>query len=110
DLTTWKYDVYVPPGYDGTKPFGVVVYTSSNSTGAVLSTAATDRNLIWIAPRNVGNSQSDYTLRFGASLLAMYRAKELFNIDPRRIYSSGLSGGARIASALAFYHSEIITG
>src|SRR5205823_579045 len=30
--------------------------------------------------------------------------------DPRRVYTSGKSGGARIASALAFIHSEIIKG
>ncbi|MEO7934381.1 MAG: autotransporter-associated beta strand repeat-containing protein [Chthoniobacterales bacterium] len=111
DLATWTYDVYVPPGYDGTKPYGVVVYITSDPTpGVVLQTASNDKNLIWIAPRNVGNNQGDYTLRFGASLLAIYRAKELFNIDPRRVYTSGKSGGARVASALAFYHCELIKG
>ena len=111
DPATWTYDVYVPPNYDGTKPYGVVVYITSDPTpGVVLQTASNDKNLIWIAPRNVGNNQGDYTLRFGASLLALYRAKELFNIDSRRVYTSGKSGGARIASALAFYHSEVIKG
>src|SRR5581483_5777449 len=111
DPGTWTYDVYVPPTYDGTKPYGVVVFITSDSTpGVVLQTASSDKNLIWISPRNVGNNQGDYTLRFGASLLALYRAKEMFNIDSRRVYTSGKSGGARIASALAFYHSEIIKG
>jgi hypothetical protein len=87
-----------------------MVYTTSDSTsGVVLQTAATDKNLIWIAPRYVGNSQ-DPTYRFGVTLLGLYRAKELFNIDPRRVYTSGKSGGARVASALAFYHPEIIKG
>ena len=110
NLSTWRYDVYVPPHYDGTKPFGVVVYTSSDNIGVVLSGAATDRDVIWIAPRNVGNNAADQTNRFGASLLAFHRAKELFNIDPRRVYISGKSGGARVASTLAFLHSEIIRG
>ncbi len=34
----------------------------------------------------------------------------MFNIDPRRVYNSGKSGGARTASALAFYHSEVFRG
>ncbi len=111
DLSTWAYDVYVPPGYDGTKPYGVVVYITSDPwPGIVRQTASQDKNVIWIAPRGVGNNQGDYTLRFGASLLAIYRAMELFNIDPRRVYTSGKSGGARVASALAFYHSELIHG
>jgi autotransporter-associated beta strand protein len=108
---SWTYDVYVPPDYDGTKPYGVVVYITSDPTpGVVRQTASNDKNLIGIAPRNVGNNQDDYTLRFGASLLALYRAKEMFNIDTRRVYTSGKSGGARVASALAFLHPEIIKG
>jgi autotransporter-associated beta strand protein len=110
DLNSWPYDVYVPPGYDGTKPFGVMVYiTSDATTGIVLQTASKDKNIIWISPRNVGNGANS-TNRHGAALLAVYRAMELFNIDPRRVYLSGKSGGARTASSLAFYHSEIFHG
>jgi hypothetical protein len=110
DLNTWPMDVYVPPGYDGTKPFGVMVYiTSDATTGIVLQTASKDKNIIWISPRNVGNGANS-TNRHGAALLAAYRAKELFNIDPRRVYLSGKSGGARTASSLAFYHSEVFHG
>jgi fibronectin type 3 domain-containing protein len=110
NLNTWPMDVYVPPGYDGTKPYGVMVYiTSDATTGVVLQTASNDKNIIWIAPRNVGNGANS-TDRYGAGLLAIYRAKELFNIDSRRVYLSGKSGGARTASGLAFYHSEVIRG
>jgi len=110
DLNTWPYDVYVPPSYDGTKPYGVMVYiTSDASTGVVLQTASDNKNIIWISPRNVGNGANS-TNRYGAALLALYRAKELFNIDSRRVYTSGKSGGARTASGLAFYHSEVIHG
>ncbi|HEY8902443.1 MAG TPA: hypothetical protein VIM48_01970, partial [Chthoniobacterales bacterium] len=111
DLTKWVYDVYVPPSYDGTKPYGVMVYITSDSgvAGVVLQTASNDKNIIWISPHNVGNNANSPD-RYGAALLAMYRAKELFNIDSRRIYVSGKSGGARTASSLAFYHSEIVTG
>ncbi len=110
DLNSWRYDVFVPENYDGTKPYGVMVYITSDSvTGVVLQSAPRNKNLIWIAPRYVGNNANS-TNRYGAGLLAIYRAKELFNIDPRRIYTSGKSGGARTASALAFYHSEIVRG
>jgi fibronectin type 3 domain-containing protein len=111
DLANWPMDVYVPPSYDGTKPYGVMVYITSdqNTGGVVLQTASADKNIIWIAPRNIGNNV-DSTQRFGAALLALYRAKELFNINPRRVYTSGKSGGARAISALSFYHPEIIKG
>ncbi|HEY8960967.1 MAG TPA: discoidin domain-containing protein, partial [Luteolibacter sp.] len=111
DLNGWPFDVYVPPSYDGTKPYGVMVYiTSDNNTGGVvLQTVSKDKNLIWIAPRNVGNAANSPD-RYGAGLMAIHRAKELFNIDSRRVYSSGKSGGARTASSLAFYHSEVFRG
>ena len=110
NLATWPYDVYVPPGYDGTKPYGVVVYITSDPWPAVvLQTPSNNKNVIWIAPRNAGNNANSKD-RYGAALLALYRAKELFNIDPRRVYTSGKSGGARTASGLAFYHSEVIHG
>jgi len=110
NLSGWGMDVYVPPSYDGTKPYGVMVYiTSDPSTGVVLQAASNDKNLIWIAPRNVGNGANSPD-RYGAALLSIYRAKELFNIDSRRVYLSGKSGGARTVSGLAFYHSEVIHG
>ena len=41
DLNSWRYDVYVPPSYDGTKPYGVVVYITSDPwPGVVLQTAS----------------------------------------------------------------------
>ncbi len=111
NLNGWPYDVYVPPSYDGTKPYGVMVYITSdqNTGGTVLQTVSDKKNLIWIAPRNVGNNAYSPD-RYAAGLMAIHRAKELFNIDPRRIYNSGKSGGARTASALAFYHSEVFRG
>ena len=111
NLSGWPFDVFVPPSYDGTKPYGVMVYITSdqNTGGAVLQTVSNERNLIWIAPRNVGNNANSPD-RYGAGLMAIHRAKELFNIDPRRVYCSGKSGGARTASALAFYHSEVFRG
>jgi len=111
NLNGWPFDVYVPPSYDGTKPYGVMVYITSdqNTGGAVLQGVSNEKNLIWIAPRNVGNNANSPD-RYGAGLMAIHRAKELFNIDPRRVYCSGKSGGARTASALAFYHSEVFRG
>jgi fibronectin type 3 domain-containing protein len=110
NLNTWAYDVYVPPSYDGTKPYGLMVYiTSDATTGIVLQAVSNTKNVIWISPRYVGNGANSPD-RYGAGLMAIYRAKELFNIDSRRVYVSGKSGGARTASGLAFYHSEVIHG
>src|SRR5688572_8787463 len=80
NLAGWPFDVYVPSSYDGTKPYGVMVYiTSDNNTGGVvLQSVSNDRNLIWIAPRNVGNGAYSPD-RYGAGVMSIHRAKEMFN-------------------------------
>lgn len=108
-----KYMVYVPPNYDGTVPYGLVIYGDSHLPGGFdLPTTCAAKNLIWICPYNIGNGTSngsDYVL--GAPLLAAYRAMELYNIDPRRVYASGLSGAARnIGGELGFLFPDLFHG
>src|SRR5690606_11964389 len=75
NLPGWPFDVFVPHSYDGTKPYGVMVYITSdqNTGGAVLQTVSTERNLIWIAPRNVGNNANSPD-RYGAGLMSIHGA------------------------------------
>jgi hypothetical protein len=42
NLAGWPFDVFVPPSYDGTKPYGVMVYITSdqNTGGVVLQTVS----------------------------------------------------------------------
>lgn len=109
DLNTQLYDIYIPPSYDGSKPYGIMVYLSPGATGTIMQSAADTRNLIWIAPRGGGNTVAS-PQRTGPAVMAIYRAKELFNIDSRRVYTTGLSGGGRMASELALASPALIRG
>ena len=111
-LPTNTYDIYVPTTYDGSEPYGLITYIDSDNDGGFQASwipVLEERKLIWIAADNAGNTvNTDYRISAGWS--AVYRMKELFNIDDSRIYASGQSGGARMAQTLAYIYPEWITG
>ncbi|MFK7931068.1 MAG: hypothetical protein AB8H79_22975, partial [Myxococcota bacterium] len=112
DLDTWEYDIYVPPAYDGSEPYGLVSFINSGGGGAprgAWQEVLNERKLIWIGPRNAGNSVN-VDVRFGAGLLGAARALEQFHIDRSRVYASGNSGGARSASVLAWMAPDVFVG
>lgn len=43
-------------------------------------------------------------------MLGIAKMMELCKIAPRRVYVTGLSGGARVACATAFAHPNLISG
>lgn len=113
DLDVETYDVHVPDGYDGSRPYGLVVFVNSGNNGGAphgsyLQQFA-DHELIQISPDNAGNPIR-IDQRMARALLGGVRAMELFNIDPARVYTMGNSGGARTANMLAYQYPELFTG
>lgn len=98
DAATAKTVVYVPPGYDGTKPFGVYLHVSpgdqgqnSNGYGPVM-----DRlNLIYISPKGTSNNQP-MLRRIKLAVDALSSVQARYRIDPKRISVGGFSGGGHI--------------
>jgi poly(3-hydroxybutyrate) depolymerase len=120
DLSSWDYDLakesfslYVPSDYDRNgDPYGMVVWVSPFSDGSIpegLKRAFDERRLIWIGPNNVGNDRHIYQ-RSGLSLDAVENMKGTYNVDPDRIYVSGLSGGGKMAAMMAVDYPEIFAG
>ncbi len=111
-LPNTTFDIYVPATYDGSEPYGLITYISSTNDGGIKPEwipVLESHKLIWVAGDNIGNSQQ-IDVRMGTGWAAVYRMKELFNIDTNRIYSSGQSGGARMAQTLAYIYPEWISG
>ena len=108
-LTSYTYDMYVPASYDGSEPYGLVSWINSGNKGAVKFEAwkqvLDEKKLIWVGGDNIGNDIGTYT-RMSVAWAGMLRAKEIFNIDESRIYSSGNSGGSRMATSLAYVYPE----
>ena len=65
--------------------------------------------LIFIGAHKSGNPRSVFD-RMRLAIDANYNARQIANIDPARVYVSGLSGGARVAMGLALGSPQIIAG
>lgn len=111
-LTNYTYDIYIPPGYDGSKPYGLVTFVNSGNNGGLIpqwQAVLDEKNLIYIAGDNIGNSVA-VSIRSGVGMAAVYRLLEVLNIDKDRIYASGNSGGARTAMSMALVYPEWFLG
>ncbi len=111
-LADYTFDIYVPDAYDGTEAYGLVVFINSGDNGGFKNQwlpVLDDKKLIWVAGDQIGNTIF-INIRMGVGMASALRMQELFNIDPARIYTSGNSGGARMAHNLAFIYPETFNG
>lgn len=112
DLSKESFRVHVPANYDGSRPFGVLVFLNAGDEMSLPSEWAPvmeEKRLIFVAPQGIGNNQ-DIARRTGLSLIAVLKTMETYRIDPKRVYISGMSGGARVSTRLTFCHPELIRG
>lgn len=113
DLATESFSFYVPPDYDPQgEPYGVLVWVSPFDNGTIppeFRSVLAERHLIWIAPHNAGNGRHLFP-RTGLALDAAQNAERFYNIDPDRVFVSGLSGGGRVAAMLAVAWPDAFAG
>ncbi len=107
-----QYFIYVPPKYNGTQPYGLIVFTYADPTAqlpfswqAILDA----RGYIFVAAQNAGNDQPRGR-RLALAVTGALDIMKAYRIDPNRVYAAGFSGGARMAGLLAFYQSDIFRG
>jgi hypothetical protein len=111
DLDVESFDLYVPPDYDGSEAYGLLVHIDAGNNGSVRGSwtdVLDEEKLIWVGGDGIGNSVN-VDLRMGKATMGAYRALELFNIDLSRVYATGNSGGARSAHVASFLHPSLYT-
>jgi predicted esterase len=106
-----EFEVYVPSSYDGTIPYGLMVYiNNSPGGGAWAYKDLMDRHrMIWIGATNVPNERN-VVPRWGLAIDAVWNVTKRMRIDEERIYVTGLSGGGRCASMVAPTFPEVFRG
>lgn len=113
DLATERFSLYVPVAYDPEgEPYGVLVWVSAFDDGSMptaLQAVLDERRLIWIGPHNAGNPRHLFP-RAGLALDAALNVERAYNVDPDRIFVSGLSGGGRMAAMHAVAYPEVFDG
>ena len=113
DLSKETYEVFVPPDYDGSVPYGLVVFVSSGDKGSCpkgYQEVLAKHRMIWVGANGSGNARKPRTDRLGMALDAVYNLKQRYRIDAARVYVSGISGGGSMAAILMIYFPDVFTG
>jgi dienelactone hydrolase len=104
------YALYLPSKYSSAKPWPLLLafdpFARGETSVKLFSEAAEKYGFIVVGSNNSRNFQDASTaIRHLAADLKVHYA-----VDPRRLYVTGLSGGARVASSLALACKNCIAG
>jgi predicted esterase len=107
---TNSYALYLPSAYSPTKRWPLLLVFDPFARGEVsvklFHEAAEKYGFIVVGSNNSRNFEDP-----SAAIRALWAdVKERYAIDPRRIYTAGLSGGARVASTVALACRNCIAG
>ena len=112
DLATESFEIFVPGNYSDKKAFGVFAFMNASDQMTLPREWAAimeKEKLICLIPQKIGNDQP-FSRRVGLTLIGILKTAERYKADPRRIYTGGMSGGARCSLQLAFLHNDVIAG
>lgn len=112
DVTKETFEVLVPKDYKPTVPHGLFIWVSPGNTPAIpkeWEPVLAEKKLIFIGARNSGNPRDIFD-RVRMAVDANVNLRSLFNVDGRRVYVSGFSGGGRVASMLGVAYAEMFSG
>jgi hypothetical protein len=112
DLSAETFEVNVPASYKAGDGWGLFVFDSPGGRGNLHEPwreVLEKHKLIWIGPNKAGNDRLPLC-RFGLCIDAVHNMRQLYDIDPKRVYISGVSGGGRISSMLGVCYADVFKG
>ncbi len=112
DLAKESFEIFVPKNYSNKEAFGVFAFMNASdimTMPAEWADIMEKEKLICLIPQKIGNNQP-FPRRVGLTLIGILKTVERYKIDPKRIYTGGMSGGARCSLELAFLHNDLIAG
>jgi dienelactone hydrolase len=112
DVAKEKFQIIVPAAYKHSERWGVFIWISPGdapSIPAEWEPVLAARKLIFVGAFKSGNPRNIFD-RFRLALVANTGMRERFNVDGRRVYVSGFSGGARVASMLGVAYADMFSG
>ncbi|WP_395749282.1 alpha/beta hydrolase family protein [Prosthecobacter sp.] len=107
-----KFDIIVPKKYKKGDPHGLFIWISPSNAPSLSpewEAVLADKKLIFVGAHNSGNNREVFA-RMRMAVDANDNLRNLYDIDDQRVYVSGFSGGARVASMLGVTYAEMFTG
>lgn len=111
-ITDESFEVYVPESYDGSEPYGLLVWINAGPSGVPppdYLPVLDQHKLIWVGANDSGNPRS-FWHRAGLALDGLHNITKTYHVDPMRTYVSGISGGGRSASRVGPTYADLFAG
>lgn len=112
DIAAEHFQLVIPKGYDPHEPWGLFIWISASATAnlpAEWERVLASRKLLCIGALQAGNPRDIFD-RMRLAIDASVEMRRLYRVDERRVYVSGFSGGARVASMLGVAFADLFTG
>jgi pimeloyl-ACP methyl ester carboxylesterase len=113
DLAAERFSVYVPAGGPPPGGYGLLVFVApwQEATRPRRWRPPLDRHgIIFVAAAGSGNGEAILDRRLPLALLAFENVRARYPIDPARTYVGGMSGGSRVAEAVALAYPDVFRG
>ena len=107
-----SFDVLLPENWNAKEPFGLFIWISAGNSNAIpkgWEAVLAKHKLIFVSARNSGNRRNIFD-RLRMAIDANHNMRQLYQIDGRRVYVSGFSGGSRVASMLGVAWGDMFSG
>ncbi|HXX93819.1 MAG TPA: PHB depolymerase family esterase [Planctomycetota bacterium] len=112
DVSKEKFRILVPKSYTHTARWGLFVYVNADNSANLpgrYEAILEKHKLLGITAYRSGNDRNIFE-RFRLAIDGNFNMCQRFNIDPDRVYVSGISGGGRTASMVAVAYADIFSG
>ena len=113
DLKKERFGVYVPDVNDANEPFGLLVWITMGGPEIPQGYAKifTKHRLISVGVDDSGKARkSTYGRRIPLALDGAHNVMKMYNIDPNRVYITGLSAGGRVSSVACMHYPDVFKG
>jgi hypothetical protein len=112
DITRERFHLVVPKNYRPEEAWGLFIWISASDKPQIPAdweATLAARKLLFIGAYQSGNPRSIFD-RMRLAIDASVGMRKRYRIDERRVYVSGFSGGARVASMLGVAFADLFTG
>ena len=112
DLAKEKFQLIVPASYQHADKWGLFIWISPSDTPSIPADwepVLAARKLLFVGAFKSGNPRNIFD-RVRMAVAANTGMRARFNVDGRRVYVSGFSGGGRVASMAGVAYADMFSG